>query len=173
MKAVSPRPDHCPPKLVQPCPGGLIASQAEDLLHVGGTGPVFLAGDMPDGTKPQIVEAYACPERSYRRSPRPGSGTRDRPAVPEWPSRPLSLHIDCKQTPRAIGVVPDTPGTPPLSRIVPPTRSQSLGNPLPCHQHYILWSVESIGYPLHIHTDLWARDAPRISGKDRETRFDL
>ena len=50
---IPPRPDHGPPQLMQPCPGGFIAAQPQNPLHSSRTGAVFLAGHPPDGAKPQ------------------------------------------------------------------------------------------------------------------------
>jgi hypothetical protein len=50
---ISPRPDHSPAQLMQPCPGGFIASQSENSLYSSRTGAVFLAGHPPDSSKPQ------------------------------------------------------------------------------------------------------------------------
>jgi len=50
---ISPWPDHSPGQLMQPCPGGFIATRSENSLHSARTGAVLLAGHPPDGSKPQ------------------------------------------------------------------------------------------------------------------------
>jgi len=50
---VSPRSDHSPPQLMQPCPGSFIAAKPQNPLYSSRTGAVLLAGHPPDGAKPQ------------------------------------------------------------------------------------------------------------------------
>jgi len=44
--------DHCVSQLMEPGPGGAVATQAENLLNGHSAGPLLLGGDQPDGVEP-------------------------------------------------------------------------------------------------------------------------
>lgn len=52
-QAVTARPHHGYPQLLQPCPGGFIPWQSQNPLEPQSADTVLLAGHMPDGPKPQ------------------------------------------------------------------------------------------------------------------------
>ena len=52
-QAVTARPYHCYPELLQPCPGGFIPWQSQNPLKPQSADTDFLRGYVPDGPKPQ------------------------------------------------------------------------------------------------------------------------
>ena len=69
VKPISAGTNHRSPEFVQPCPGRLVASQAQDLLKTDGTGTILLAGHVPDRSKPHpqwLVGVLKDSSRRYR-----------------------------------------------------------------------------------------------------------
>lgn len=58
--------DHRSAKLLQPCPGGLVAPQPESSLDAKGARTVFVAGDLPGRKKPRMKLTTALENRARR-----------------------------------------------------------------------------------------------------------
>jgi hypothetical protein len=143
---IPPRPDHGPPQLMQPCPGGFIATQSQNPLHSSRTGAVLLAGHQPDGAKPQ--------HKRFSRPFKDGSGN-DRGLIvtSRTPYQPISRMPPFPvPAPRALETI-----RPPqlvqilsaglLGRKSPLQLQKVFGVILHTLEDYILWLRQSRGYP--------------------------
>src|SRR5882757_816521 len=74
---------HGPTKLVEPCPSGGITPQPQNILDAHGTGPVLLADDVPNGSKPQDQRFMGV----LKDRPRRHRGLVSTPAANQTPAR--------------------------------------------------------------------------------------
>src|SRR5215212_5700218 len=86
---------HGPTKLMEPCPSGGITAQPQNILDAHGTGPVLLADDVPNGSKPQDQRFMGVLKNRSRRH----RGLVSTPAANQAPARG-SPHV-CRPAARA------------------------------------------------------------------------
>src|SRR5713226_1578131 len=74
--------DHRPAQLVQPCPGGLVAAEAENTLQPQGADAIFLVGDIPHRHEPhpqRLAGVLKDRPRRQRRLPLAATAVQQRP----------------------------------------------------------------------------------------------
>ena len=125
------RPNHRSAELVQPRPRRLVAPQAQGSLQPQGAHPTLLVGDPPHRPKPRRQRGSGGPEESSPPSPRSGGRSPRTATTAAGRATPWSRHTAGTEIPPTTGAVPDTPDTPPRSRIGARIRPDFADNPPP------------------------------------------